>query len=185
MFSSSEKLKSEHFSSILFSGVIWQKVMRCHSKSVMRNAQKKKENLGEREPLVFFISLVSRTVTKVVVLFIRNLHLNTHTNYVCKTYGRDSRSQEIGTSRESRDRCHLLRARIRHADVDQFVYQRQRLIFKGIKIFLSSLLVLLLGAFLSLFSSSFILLRLQIERNGFAHLDAASTCVYASCLLLR
>jgi len=107
------------------------------SKSVMRNAQKK-ENLGEREPLVFFISLVSRTVTKVALLFIRNLHLNTHTNYVCKTYGRDSRSQEIGTSRESRDRCHLLRARIRHADVDQFVYQRQRLIFKGIKIFLSS-----------------------------------------------
>lgn len=152
------------------------------SKSVMRNDQKK-ENLGEREPLVFFISLVSRTVTKVVVLFIRNLHLNTHTNYVCKTYGRDSRSQEIGTSRESRDRCHLLRARIRHADVDQFVYQRQRLIFKGIKIFL--LVLLLLGAFLSLFSSSFILLRLQIERNGFDHLDAASTCVYASCLLLR
>ena len=143
----------------------------------------KKENLGEREPLVFFISLVSRTVTKVVVLFVRNLHLNTHTNYVCKTYGRDSRSQEIGTSRESRDRCHLLRARIRHADVDQFVYQRQRLIFKGIKIFL--LVLLLLGAFLSLFSSSFILLRLQIERNGFDHLDAASTCVYASCLLLR
>ena len=159
------------------------------SKSVMRNAQKKKENLGEREPLVFLlISLVSRTVTKVALLFIRNLHLNIrykHTNYVCKTYGRDSRSQEIGTSRESRDRCHLLRARIRHADVDQFVYQRQRLIFKGIKIFLSSLLVLLLGAFLSLFSSSFILLRLQIERNGFDHLDAASTCVYASCLLLR
>mgnify|MGYP001229927366 CR=1 FL=1 len=159
------------------------------SKSVIRNARKKKENLGEREPLVFLlISLVSRTVTKVVVLFVRNLHLNTrckHTNYVCKTYGRDSRSQEIGTSRESRDRCHLLRARIRHADVDQFVYQRQRLIFKGIKIFLSSLLVLLLGAFLSLFSSSFILLRLQIERNGFDHLDAASTCVYASCLLLR
>ena len=154
------------------------------SKSV-RNERKKKENLGEREPLVFFISLVSRTVTKVVVLFVRNLHLNTHTNYVCKTYGRDSRSQEIGTSRESRDRCHLLRARIRHADVDQFVYQRQRLIFKGIKIFLSSLLVLLLGAFLSLFSSSFILLRLQIERNGFDHLDAASICVYASCLLLR
>lgn len=150
--------------------------------------QKKKENLGEREPLVFFISLVSRTVTKVVVLFIRNLHLNTrykHTNYVCKTYGRDSRSQEIGTSRESRDRCHLLRARIRHADVDQFVYQRQRLIFKGIKIFLSSLLVLLLGAFLSLFSSSFILLRLQIECNGFDRLDAASIYVYASCLLLR
>ena len=110
------------------------------SKSVMRNAQKK-ENLGEREPLVFFISLVSRTVTRVALLFIRNLHLNRrykHTNYVCKTYGRDSRSQEIGTSRESRDRCHLLRARIRHADVDQFVYQRQRLIFKGIKIFLSS-----------------------------------------------
>ena len=153
----------------------------------MRNARKKKENLGEREPLVFLlISLVSRTVTKVVVLFIRNLHLNIrykHTNYVCKTYGRDSRSQEIGTSRESRDRCHLLRARIRHADVDQFVYQRQRLIFKGIKIFL--LVLLLLGAFLSLFSSSFILLRLQIERNGFDHLDAASTCVYASCLLLR
>ena len=47
------------------------------------------------------------------------------------------------------------------------------------------LVVLLLGAFLSLFSSSFILLRLQIERNGFDHLDAASTCVYASCLLLR
>ena len=47
------------------------------------------------------------------------------------------------------------------------------------------LLVLLLGAFLSLFSSYFILLRLQIERNGFDHLDAASTCVYASCLLLR
>ena len=155
------------------------------SKSV-RNDDQKKENLGEREPLVFFISLVSRTVTKVALLFIRNLHLNTHTNYVCKTYGRDSRSQEIGTSREPRDRCHLLRARIRHADVDQFVYQRQRLIFKGIKIFLSSLLVLLLlGAFLSLFSSSFILLRLQIERNGFDHLDAASTCVYASCLLLR
>ena len=155
------------------------------SKSV-RNERKKKENLGEREPLVFFISLVSRTVTKVVVLFVRNLHLNIrykHTNYVCKTYGRDSRSQEIGTSRESRDRCHLLRARIRHADVDQFVYQRQRLIFKGIKIFL--LVLLLLGAFLSLFSSSFILLRLQIERNGFDHLDAASTCVYASCLLLR
>ena len=150
----------------------------------MRGRRKK---IWENESHLFFyiISLVSRTVTKVVVLFIRNLHLNTHTNYVCKTYGRDSRSQEIGTSRESRDRCHLLRARIRHADVDQFVYQRQRLIFKGIKIFLSSLLVLLLGAFLSLFSSSFILLRLQIERNGFDHLDAASTCVYASCLLLR
>ena len=44
---------------------------------------------------------------------------------------------------------------------------------------------LVVGAFLSLFSSSFILLRLQIERNGFDHLDAASTCVYASCLLLR
>ena len=42
---------------------------------------------------------------------------------------------------------------------------------------------LVLGAFLSL--SSFILLRLQIECNGFDHLDAASTCVYASCLLLR
>ena len=156
------------------------------SKSVMRNARKKKENLGEREPLVFLlISLVSRTVTKVALLFIRNLHLNTHTNYVCKTYGRDSRSQEIGTSRESRDRCHLLRARIRHADVDQFVYQRQRLIFKGIKIFLLLLLVVLvLGAFLSLFSS-FILLRLQIERSGFDRLDAASICVYASCLLLR
>ena len=157
------------------------------SKSVIRNARKKKENLGEREPLVFLlISLVSRTVTKVALLFIRNLHLNTHTNYVCKTYGRDSRSQEIGTSRESRDRCHLLRARIRHADVDQFVYQRQRLIFKGIKIFLLLLLLLLLlGAFLSLFSSSFILLRLQIECNGFDRLDAASIYVYASCLLLR
>jgi len=47
------------------------------------------------------------------------------------------------------------------------------------------LVLLLLGAFLSLFSSSFILLRLQIERNGFDHLDAASICVYASCLLLR
>ena len=48
------------------------------------------------------------------------------------------------------------------------------------------LLVLLLGAFLSLFSSSsFILLRLQIECNGFDRLDAASICVYASCLLLR
>ena len=47
------------------------------------------------------------------------------------------------------------------------------------------LLVLLLGAFLSLFSSSFILLRLQIERNGFDRLDAASIYVYASCLLLR
>ena len=150
----------------------------------------RRKKIWENESHLFFSSLfcVSRTVTKVALLFIRNLHLNIrykHTNYVCKTYGRDSRSQEIGTSRESRDRCHLLRARIRHADVDQFVYQRQRLIFKGIKIFLSSLLVLLLGAFLSLFSSSFILLRLQIERNGFDHLDAASTCVYASCLLLR
>lgn len=47
------------------------------------------------------------------------------------------------------------------------------------------LLVLLLGAFLSLFSSSFILLRLQIERNGFDPLDSASIYVYASCLLLR
>ena len=47
------------------------------------------------------------------------------------------------------------------------------------------LLVLLLGAFLSLFSSSFILLRLQIECNGFDSLDAASIYVYASCLLLR
>ncbi len=92
--------------------------------------------MGEREPLVF--SSLFQEQLQVALLFIRNLHLNTHTNYVCKTYGRDSRSQEIGTSRESRDRCHLLRARIRHADVDQFVYQRQRLIFKGIKIFLSS-----------------------------------------------
>ena len=153
------------------------------SKSV-RNDPQKKENLGEREPLVFFHLSCLKTVT-LLLLFIRNLHLNTHTNYVCKTYGRDSRSQEIGTSRESRDRCHLLRARIRHADVDQFVYQRQRLIFKGIKIFLLLLLVVLvLGAFLSLFSS-FILLRLQIERSGFDRLDAASICVYASCLLLR
>ena len=47
----------------------------------MRNAQKKKENLGEREPLVFLlISLVSRTVTKVALLFIRNLHLNNAIN---------------------------------------------------------------------------------------------------------
>ena len=53
------------------------------------------------------------------------------------------------------------------------------------KSFFLLLLVLLLGAFLSLFSSSFILLRLQIECNGFDHLDAASICVYASCLLLR
>ena len=162
------------------------------SKSVVRNEQKK-ENFGEREPLVFFISLCNsrRTVTFTSCCSFCSKsslkHKNSHknTNYVCKTYGRDSRSQEIGTSRESRDRCHLLRARIRHADVDQFVYQRQRLIFKGIKIFLSSLLVLLLGAFLSLFSSSFILLRLQIECNGFDRLDAASICVYASCLLLR
>ena len=136
--------------------------MRCHSKSVMRNAQKKKENLGEREPLVFFISLVSRTVTKVVVLFIRNLHLNTHTNYVCKTYGRDSRSQEIGTSREPRDRCHLLRARIRHADVDQFVYQRQRLIFKGIKIFLSSSWLLVPFSLFSLLLSFFFVFKLSV-----------------------
>ena len=54
-----------------------------------------------------------------------------------------------------------------------------------LKVSKSFFLLLLLGAFLSLFSSSFILLRLQIERNGFDHLDAASTCVYASCLLLR
>ena len=104
----------------------------------MRNEQERK--LGEGEPLVFS-SLLSQEQLQVVVLFVRNLHLNIrykNTNYVCETYGRDSRSQEIGTSRESRDRCHLLRARIRHADVDQFVYQRQRLIFKGIKIFLSS-----------------------------------------------
>lgn len=53
------------------------------------------------------------------------------------------------------------------------------------KSFFLLLVLLLLGAFLSLFSSSFILLRLQIERNGFDHLDAASICVYASCLLLR
>lgn len=108
----------------------------------MRNEQERK--LGEGEPLVFS-SLLSQEQLQVVVLFVRNLHLNIrykNTNYVCETYGRDSRSQEIGTSRESRDRCHLLRARIRHADVDQFVYQRQRLIFKGIKI---SLLILLLG----------------------------------------
>ena len=140
---------------------------------------------GRTRATCFFHLSCLKTVT-LLLLFIRNLHLNTHTNYVCKTYGRDSRSQEIGTSRESRDRCHLLRARIRHADVDQFVYQRQRLIFKGIKIFLLLLLVVLvLGAFLSLFSSSFILLRLQIERSGFDRLDAASICVYASCLLLR
>ena len=42
---------------------------------------------------------------------------------------------------------------------------------------------LVVGAFLSL--SSFILLRLQIECNGFDHLDSASIYVYASCLLLR
>ena len=118
--------------------------------------------------------LKNKQLLRVALLFVRNLHLNTHTNYVCKTYGRDSRSQEIGTSRESRDRCHLLRARIRHADVDQFVYQRQRLIFKGFKISL----LLVLGAFLSLSSSSFILLRLQIECSGFDRLDAASICVY-------
>lgn len=149
-----------------------------------------KRKFGRRRATCFFHLSFSRTVTSCVVLFVRNLsslkHTLTHTHYyVYKTYGRDSRSQEIGTSRESRDRCHLLRARIRHADVDQFVYQRQRLIFKGIKIFLLLLLVVLvLGAFLSLFSS-FILLRLQIERSGFDRLDAASICVYASCLLLR
>ena len=152
---------------------------------------RRRKKIWENESHLFFSSLfvTQEQLLRVVVLFVRNLHLNIrykNTNYVCKTYGRDSRSQEIGTSRESRDRCHLLRARIRHADVDQFVYQRQRLIFKGIKIFLLLLLlVLVLGAFLSLFSSSFILLRLQIECNGFDHLDSASIYVYASCLLLR
>ena len=72
---------------------------------------------GRTRATCFFHLSCLKTVT-LLLLFIRNLHLNTHTNYVCKTYGRDSRSQEIGTSRESRDRCHLLRARIRHADVD-------------------------------------------------------------------
>ena len=46
---------------------------------------------------------------------------HTHTHYVCKTYGRNSRSEETGTGRESRDRCHLVRARIRDADVDAFI----------------------------------------------------------------
>ena len=146
----------------------------------MRNEQERK--LGEGEPLVFS-SLLSQEQLQVVVLFVRNLHLNIrykNTNYVCETYGRDSRSQEIGTSRESRDRCHLLRARIRHADVDQFVYQRQRLIFKGIKIFFFLFLV----PFSLSLSSSLILLRLQIECNGFDHLDAASICVYCGSRLL-
>ena len=153
---------------------------------LVRNAQTEERKFGRTRATCFFhLSRLKNSYKSCCSFYSKSSLKHTRTNYVCKTYGRDSRSQEIGTSRESRDRCHLLRARIRHADVDQFVYQRQRLIFKGIKIFLSSLLVLLLGAFLSLFSSSFILLRLQIERNGFAHLDAASTCVYASCLLLR
>ena len=128
----------------------------------MRNEQERK--LGEGEPLVFS-SLLSQEQLQVVVLFVRNLHLNIrykNTNYVCETYGRDSRSQEIGTSRESRDRCHLLRARIRHADVDQFVYQRQRLIFKGIKIFPSSSWLLVPFSLFSLLLSFFFVFKLSV-----------------------
>ena len=148
--------------------------------------RQKKENLGEREPLVFlFISLVSRTVTKVVVLFIRNLHLNTHA---------------LTMSAKLMDATPDLKrlAPVENLAIDVISYAHgsvtptlTNLYTKGKDSFLKVsksfflLLVLLLGAFLSLFSSSFILLRLQIERNGFAHLDAASTCVYASCLLLR
>ena len=106
--------------------------------------------------------LKNKQLLRVALLFVRNLHLNTHTNYVCKTYGRDSRSQEIGTSRESRDRCHLLRARIRHADVDQFVYQRQRLIFKGIKIFPSSSWLLVPFSLFSLLLSFFFVFKLSV-----------------------
>ena len=51
----------------------------------------------------------------------KHTHTHTHTHYVCKTYGRNSRSEETGTGRESRDRCHLVRARIRDADVDAFI----------------------------------------------------------------
>merc|ERR1712216_654114 len=49
-------------------------------------------------------------------------HTLTHTHTIMSTKLMDA----------TPDRSHLLRARIRHADVDQFVYQRQRLIFKGI-----------------------------------------------------
>ena len=151
---------------------------------LVRNAQTEERKFGRTRATCFFhLSRLKNSYKSCCSFYSKSSLKHTRTNYVCKTYGRDSRSQEIGTSRESRDRCHLLRARIRHADVDQFVYQRQRLIFKGIKIFLL-LVVLVLGAFLSLFSS-FILLRLQIERSGFDRLDAASICVYASCLLLR
>ena len=136
--------------------------MRCHSKSVMRNEHRRKK-IWENESHLFFSSLLSQEqLLRVALLFVRNLHLNTHTNYVCKTYGRDSRSQEIGTSREPRDRCHLLRARIRHADVDQFVYQRQRLIFKGIKIFPSSSWLLVPFSLFSLLLSFFFVFKLSV-----------------------
>ena len=132
--------------------------------------KKSRTTFWEKESHLFFhLSSFKkkRTVTSsLVVLFVvRNLHLNTHLNthyYVCKTYGRDSRSQEIGTSRESRDRCHLLRARIRHADVDQFVYQRQRLIFKGIKIFPSSSWLLVPFSLFSLLLSFFFVFKLSV-----------------------
>ena len=148
-----------------------------------------KENLGEGEPLVFFISLFQEQL-RVVLFFLFEifLHLNTH-----------SHTHTIMSTKLMDATPDLKRlAPVENLAIDVISYAHgsvtptlTNLYTKGKDSFLKVsksfflLLVLLLGAFLSLFSSSFILLRLQIECNGFDRLDAASIYVYASCLLLR
>ena len=94
----------------------------------------RREPAERREPLIFFLFLhflflgsetVGTTTPHTRIFSTQKKKTKhkaqtriKHRNYVSKTYGRYSRSQEISTGRESRDRCHLLRARIRHADVD-------------------------------------------------------------------
>ena len=67
--SSSEKLtKSEHFSSILFSGVIWQKVMRCQK--VWWEMRRRRKKIWENESHLFFSSLLSQEQLQKLLFFL-------------------------------------------------------------------------------------------------------------------
>lgn len=127
----------------------------------------------------FFISLSKEQLRVVFVLFVRNLHFNTHTIMSTKLMDATPDLKRL--------------APVENLAIDVISYAHgsvtptlTNLYTKGKDSFLkvsksssSSRWCLSLSL-----SSSLILLRLQIECNGFDHLDAASICVYCGSRLL-
>ena len=153
--------------------------------------RRRRKKIWENESHLFFSSLLSQEQLQKLLFFLFEifLHLNTH-----------SHTHTIMSTKLMDATPDLKRlAPVENLAIDVISYAHgsvtptlTNLYTKGkdsflkvSKSFFLLLVLLLLGAFLSLFSSSFILLRLQIECNGFDHLDSASIYVYASCLLLR